>query len=91
MLLSQLVFFISNVFVGHLSDDPIDLDVSGMASIHYGACSSFIIHPLLTTFRTRIYCKCWRLFMTICGGKQELWEGYNCMYDMIKQGTHGSQ
>lgn len=36
MLLSQLVFFISNVFVGHLSDDPINLDVAGRFSIHYG-------------------------------------------------------
>ena len=29
LLFTQSVFFVSNVFVGHLNDDPINLDASG--------------------------------------------------------------
>ena len=29
LMLSQSVFFVSNVFIGHISDDPINLDASG--------------------------------------------------------------
>lgn len=31
LIFSQSVFFVSNIFVGHISDDPTNLDVAGKA------------------------------------------------------------
>ena len=36
LLFSQSVFFVSNVFVGHISDDPINLEAAGKTkNIYY--------------------------------------------------------
>ena len=55
LLFSQSVFFVSIVFVGHINDDPINLDASG-ESQYYAFFLSFVLLMALYVFY--IQCTC---------------------------------